>query len=65
MPIDIFEALMWVCRGLVMIAVFIGFLFGAIYVLGRATDKRESDLIHLSLCRKEAVTPQDFAECGR
>ncbi len=29
----------------------------------RATDKRESDLIHLSLCRKQAVTPQDFADC--
>lgn len=63
MPIDIFEALKWVGLGLARIVLIVGLLVGAMYVLGRATDKRESDLIHLSLCRKQAVTPQDYADC--
>jgi hypothetical protein len=63
MPIDIFEALKWVGLGLARIFVIVGLLVGVAFYIGRATDKREADLIHLSLCRKQAVTPQDYANC--
>lgn len=63
MPISIFEALKWVGLGLARIVLFIAFMAGVLFFISRAADNIETDRAQLSLCRKQAVTPQDYAEC--
>ncbi len=63
MPIDIFEALKWVDLGLARIGLFTSFMIVVLFFISRVADTIEADRTHLSLCRKQAVTPQDFAEC--
>ncbi len=78
MPVDAGTVIMWtviiaavvllLCLWLwpaltLAVLVCLGISGTVLYFVGFAQDKSNADAAYLSLCRKQAVTPQDFAEC--